>query len=132
MNSMLSGLLLRCRPWTPRRTFTTEKENEEKLEENSQIKLKPGLYVCGTPIGNLEDSSLRLLKILKHVDLICCEDTRQSKRLLERFNLGRRNLISFHDFSSPTKAQQIIENIEIHSQSVALLTDAGLHSRYCT
>ena len=78
-----------------------------KFEVND--KLKPGLYCVSTPIGNLGDITLRALYVLKKSDIILCEDTRVSKKLLNHFNI-KKLLISYHKFNEREKIKEIIEN----------------------
>ena len=73
--------------------------------------LKPGLYCVSTPIGNLGDITLRALEILKNSDLILCEDTRVSKKLLNKFKISKK-LISNHKFNENKNLNFIIENLE--------------------
>lgn len=80
-------------------------------------------YVVATPIGNLEDVSLRALSVLANVDLILAEDTRITKRLLERYNIRGAKLISYHQHSSVKKMEQI-EKL-VRNRDTALVTDAG-------
>jgi 16S rRNA (cytidine1402-2'-O)-methyltransferase len=82
------------------------------------------LYVCGTPIGNLEDASIRLLKTLRMVDMIACEDTRHSIKLLNHFKI-KNKLISYHEYSNPERENYIIEKLKMGS-NVALISDAGM------
>jgi len=82
------------------------------------------LYVCGTPIGNLEDASIRLLKTLRLVDMIACEDTRHTIKLLNRYKIKKR-LLSYHEHSSPQKEQYILEEL-VRGSSIALVSDAGM------
>jgi 16S rRNA (cytidine1402-2'-O)-methyltransferase len=81
------------------------------------------LYVVSTPIGNLEDLSLRALRILKQVDLIACEDTRQTLKLLSHFDIQKR-LISYHGHNEITRAAEIVIELE-QGAKVALVSDAG-------
>ena len=82
-----------------------------------------GLYLVGTPIGNLEDISLRSLRILKEVDLIACEDTRQTQKLLNHYGIEKRTT-SYHEHNELTRAAELIMQLE-QGQSIALVTDAG-------
>ena len=81
------------------------------------------LYVVGTPIGNLEDITLRAVRVLREVDLIAAEDTRTSRRLLSAHDI-RTPLTSFHEFSGPGKLRRLAERLE--DQDVALISDAGM------
>ena len=82
------------------------------------------LYIVGTPIGNLNDISPRALNILKNVFIIACEDTRQTKKIMTKFNISN-NLISFNKHNSLSKTSQIIENLT-NGKSIALVSDAGM------
>ena len=82
------------------------------------------LYLCGTPIGNLEDITLRVLRILKEVDLIAAEDTRNSIRLLNHFEI-KTPLTSYHEYNKIEKAYQLVEKMR-KGRDVALITDAGM------
>jgi 16S rRNA (cytidine1402-2'-O)-methyltransferase len=82
------------------------------------------LYLVGTPIGNLEDISLRALRVLKEVDLIACEDTRQTQKLLNHYEIEKRTT-SYHEHNELTKAAELIMHLE-QGQSIALVTDAGM------
>ncbi len=81
------------------------------------------LYVVATPIGNLEDISLRALRILKEVDLIACEDTRETSKLLSHYDISKR-LVSYHEHNEMTRAPEIMIELEQGAQ-VALVSDAG-------
>ena len=81
------------------------------------------LYIVGTPIGNLEDITFRALETLEKVDLILCEDTRVTKKLLSRFEISRPTL-SFHEHSDNRKLALILEKLE-NGEQIALVTDAG-------
>ncbi|HWW50828.1 MAG TPA: 16S rRNA (cytidine(1402)-2'-O)-methyltransferase [Verrucomicrobiae bacterium] len=81
------------------------------------------LYVVATPIGNLEDISLRALRILKEVDVIACEDTRQTIKLLAHYGI-RKRLISYHEHNEITRAAEIVIELE-QGAKVALVADAG-------
>lgn len=80
-------------------------------------------YVVGTPIGNMEDITLRAVRILSEVDLILCEDTRVTKNLLDRYKIKKPTL-SFHSQSKLSKTDQILKLIE-EGQTLALVSDAG-------
>ena len=82
------------------------------------------LYLVGTPIGNLNDISQRALNILKNVSLVACEDTRQTKKIMNKFKISN-NLISFNKNNSYTKISKIIEDLKA-DKSVALVSDAGI------
>src|SRR6202522_4017828 len=81
------------------------------------------LYVVATPIGNLEDISLRALRVLKESDAIACEDTRQTLKLLSHFDIQKR-LVSYHEHNEITRAAEIVIELEQGAQ-IALVTDAG-------
>ena len=81
------------------------------------------LFVIATPIGNLNDISPRALEALRSVDLIACEDTRHSSKLLNHFGI-RKPLESYHDFNEEKKAQQLLSRIR-EGLNVALVSDAG-------
>ena len=81
------------------------------------------LYVVATPIGNLSDISKRALDILKDVDLIACEDTRQTIKLLNHYEI-KNKLISYHKFNEKTKSLSIVDDL-INGKDVALVSDAG-------
>lgn len=81
------------------------------------------LYVVGLPIGNLEDITLRALKILKEVDLILAEDTRVISKLLKHYDI-ENNILSYHQHSSDEKKMQILNYLQ-EGKKVALVTDAG-------
>ncbi|MEW5908072.1 MAG: 16S rRNA (cytidine(1402)-2'-O)-methyltransferase [Patescibacteria group bacterium] len=81
------------------------------------------LYVVATPIGNLEDISLRALRILKEVDMIACEDTRVTKKLLHHFKISTPT-ISYFQHSSQAKIQLIINRLNL-GKNIALVTDSG-------
>jgi 16S rRNA (cytidine1402-2'-O)-methyltransferase len=81
------------------------------------------LYVVATPIGNLEDITLRAINVLSNVDVILAEDTRVTKTLLDRYNI-KKSVISYHQHSGFQKIEQIIELLK-EGKKLALVTDAG-------
>ncbi|HLD28452.1 MAG TPA: 16S rRNA (cytidine(1402)-2'-O)-methyltransferase [Patescibacteria group bacterium] len=81
------------------------------------------LYIIATPIGNLADITLRAIETLKSVDLIACEDTRVSKKLLDHYEITTK-LISYHQHSGQTKVVQIIDELKA-GKDLAVITDAG-------
>ena len=86
--------------------------------------MSPGiLYVIATPIGNLDDFSKRAADLLKNADVIVCEDTRHTSKLLQRYNI-RRPLEAYHDFNETAKAEALIERLRT-GQNLALVSDAG-------
>jgi len=86
-------------------------------------KLKHGLYVVSTPIGNLSDITFRAIHVLNNSDYILCEDTRVSKKLLERYKI-RSKLISYHKFNETKNLKKIIEILK-SNKNVSLISDAG-------
>lgn len=85
--------------------------------------LAPGLYLVATPIGNLEDITLRALRVLKSVDRIACEDTRQTQKLLNHFDISTPT-ISYHEHNERARAVELIALLQ-HGGSVAVVSDAG-------
>lgn len=81
------------------------------------------LYICATPIGNLEDITLRVIRTLKEVDLIACEDTRNSIKLCRHFEI-KTPLTSYHEYNKYEKADFLVEKM-LAGENVALITDAG-------
>ena len=81
------------------------------------------LYLCATPIGNLEDITLRVLRTLKEVDLIAAEDTRNSIKLLNHFHI-KTSMTSYHEYNKVEKAQVLVQKMK-EGLDVALITDAG-------
>jgi 16S rRNA (cytidine1402-2'-O)-methyltransferase len=84
----------------------------------------PALYLVATPIGNLEDITLRALRVLKEVDVIACEDTRQTQKLLNHYGITTRT-VSYHEHNEMTRAAELVKDLQ-EGTSVALVTDAGM------
>ena len=82
------------------------------------------LYLCATPIGNLEDITYRVLRTLKEVDLIAAEDTRNSIRLLNHFEI-RNTLISYHEHNAAARGPELLERL-LNGENGAIVTDAGM------
>ena len=85
--------------------------------------LKPGLYCVATPIGNLGDITIRALETLKNSDLILCEDTRVSKKLLNKFKINKK-LISNHKFNESKNLNYILDLLE-NNKIISIISDAG-------
>lgn len=81
------------------------------------------LYLCATPIGNLEDMTFRVIRTLKEVDLIAAEDTRNSIKLLNHFEISTP-MTSYHEYNKFDKGQKLVEKL-LEGQNIALITDAG-------
>ena len=86
--------------------------------------LAPGLYLVATPIGNLEDITLRAVRVLKEADLIACEDTRQTQKLLNHYAISTRTT-SYHEHNEMTRAAELVLDLEGGAR-IALVTDAGM------
>ena len=84
------------------------------------------LYIVGTPIGNLNDLSVRAINILKNVSIVACEDTRQTKKIMNKFEFSN-NLISFNKHNSHNKTSKLIDDLKV-GKSIALVSDAGMPS----
>ncbi|KAL3340895.1 hypothetical protein AABB24_029179 [Solanum stoloniferum] len=104
-------------------TADTPDELHHQLSNSKQSPLKPGLYLVGTPIGNLEDITLRALRVLKSADVILSEDTRHSGKLLHYYNI-KTPLLSYHKFNESQRAQVVLRKLQ-DGEIVALISDAG-------
>ena len=91
---------------------------DEKLNN-----IKPGLYCVATPIGNMGDITLRALEVLKKSDLILCEDTRVSKKLLNKFEITKK-LLSHHKFNENKNLDFILDLLE-KNKIISIISDAG-------
>jgi len=99
-------------------------ETHTELEPNLERELAPGLYLVGTPIGNLEDITLRALRVLRQADRIACEDTRQTQKLLNHFQI-QTPTISLHQHNERDRAVELIESLKA-GQRIAIVSDAGM------
>jgi len=86
--------------------------------------IKGTLFICSTPIGNLEDASFRLIRTLGEVDLIAAEDTRTAKKLLQKYNISNKNIVSYHDFSKESRIDYLIDRLKA-GRSIALVSESG-------
>lgn len=94
------------------------------MQDLSQNRIKKGtLYLVSTPIGNLEDITLRAIRMLKEADFIAAEDTRHTLKLLNHFGI-KNQIVSFHEHSSAEKCQKLFSALE-EGKSIALVSDAG-------
>jgi 16S rRNA (cytidine1402-2'-O)-methyltransferase len=96
----------------------------EDANNGSRGTLAPGLYLVATPIGNLEDITLRAVRVLKEADLIACEDTRQTQKLLNHYGITTRTS-SYHEHNEMTRSAELVLELEGGAR-VALVTDAGM------
>jgi 16S rRNA (cytidine1402-2'-O)-methyltransferase len=97
--------------------------NDVDPYQEKEEKMSGTLYLCATPIGNLEDITLRVLRVLKEVDIIAAEDTRNSIKLLNHFNI-HTPMTSYHEFNKIEKAHQLVHQL-LEGKNIALITDAG-------
>jgi len=101
------------------------KRIERPHDESDGEQAAPGtLYLVGTPIGNLEDITLRALRILKEVDLIACEDTRHTATLLNHYGIDKPT-ISYHEHNELTRAAELVVHLE-RGDNLAVVSDAGM------
>ena len=100
---------------------TNSLSSHKRKEPESSV-----LYIVGTPIGNLNDISYRALNIFKNVSLIACEDTRQTKKIMSKFQFSN-NLICFNKYNSKKRIPKIIDDLN-SGKSIALVSDAGMPS----
>ncbi|HUO27292.1 MAG TPA: 16S rRNA (cytidine(1402)-2'-O)-methyltransferase [Candidatus Aquilonibacter sp.] len=98
-----------------------QKGEEFHLESG---RVAPALYLVATPIGNLEDITLRALRVLKEADVIACEDTRQTQKLLNHYSIATRT-VSYHEHNEITRATELVKELQ-EGASIALVTDAGM------
>ena len=93
------------------------------MDKNKQQTFNSGLYIVSTPIGNMDDITLRALNVLKKSDIILCEDTRRSGKLLSNFKISKK-LISYHKFNEKKILNKIFEYLN-NNKIVSLISDAG-------
>ena len=98
--------------------------SEPAAAVDASCTLAPGLYLVATPIGNLEDITLRALRVLKEADLIACEDTRQTQKLLNHYGITTRTT-SYHEHNEMTRSAELVLELE-QGARIALVTDAGM------
>src|SRR5437588_7976023 len=91
---------------------------------NSKDNLTPALYLVATPIGNLEDITLRALRILKEADLVACEDTRQTRKLLDHYGI-EKPAVSYHEHNEMDRARELAGRLAAGAR-IALVSDAGM------
>ncbi|HEY1660410.1 MAG TPA: 16S rRNA (cytidine(1402)-2'-O)-methyltransferase [Candidatus Sulfotelmatobacter sp.] len=97
---------------------------DQPVSKGNAIVKSGTLYLVATPIGNLEDITLRALRVLKEVDLVACEDTRQTQKLLNHYNLATRT-VSYHEHNEVTRGVELVKDL-CEGMNVALVTDAGM------
>ena len=98
--------------------------NNSFLPHRKKEPEKSTLYIVGTPIGNLNDISQRALNIIENVSLVACEDTRQTRKIMSKFNISNK-LISFNKHNSSVKIPKIINDLK-EGKSIAIISDAGM------
>ena len=98
--------------------------NNSFLPQRKKEPEKSTLYIVGTPIGNLNDISQRALNILENVSLVACEDTRQTRKIMSKFNISNK-LISFNKHNSSIKIPKILKDLK-EGKSIAIVSDAGI------
>ncbi|MGI4758043.1 MAG: 16S rRNA (cytidine(1402)-2'-O)-methyltransferase, partial [Janthinobacterium lividum] len=97
---------------------------EINTEAPPDPKLAPGLYLVATPIGNLEDITLRALRVLRTVDRIACEDTRQTGKLLHHFGISTPT-VSYHLHNERSRAEELVAQLQAGAR-IAVVSDAGM------
>ena len=96
------------------------KEDQTQSDED----INGCLYIISTPIGNFDDITLRAIKLLETVEILLCEDTRKTKKLLSHLNIKRKNLISYNDNNASNKRPQIISKL-LSNKRIGIVSDAG-------
>ena len=93
------------------------------MDKNKEQIIRPGLYLVSTPIGNMQDITLRALNVLKKSDIVLCEDTRRSGKLLSYFQI-KKKLFSYHKFNEKKVMEEVIESLK-EEKIISLISDAG-------
>ena len=106
------------------RLFDMSGKNASANPANDAAQARGCLYLVGTPIGNLEDITLRALRVLKEADQIACEDTRHTQQLLTHYDI-RKPLVSYHEHNELTRAPELVLALE-QGAKIALVSDAGM------
>lgn len=101
-----------------------ETEAPHTIRASLKKPLEPGLYLVGTPIGNLEDITLRALHVLELADSIACEDTRETRKLLQHFGI-RTPMVSYHAHNELERSASLLEELR-QGKRIAIVTDAGM------
>jgi 16S rRNA (cytidine1402-2'-O)-methyltransferase len=102
----------------------SEEAKQINAHKRQAVSPGPALYLVATPIGNLEDITLRAIRLLKEVDVIACEDTRQTRKLLNHYGIATRTT-SYHEHNEMTRSAELVKEME-EGASIALVTDAGM------
>ncbi len=98
--------------------------NRNKQNKQEQKQINSGLFIIATPIGNLEDISIRALNTLEQCDILLCEDTRVSKKLLSAYGINSNKMVAFHEHNGEVMAPKIFEWLK-DKKKIALISDAG-------
>ena len=96
----------------------------QQIDKNKKQTINSGLYLVSTPIGNMEDITFRALNVLKNSDIILCEDTRRSGKLLSHYQI-KSKLLSYHKFNERKVSYKIIDSLK-KNKVISLITDAGI------
>src|SRR5690242_4856290 len=106
-------------------TFEYSGSPQVRTRRQHYTQYMPGLlYVVATPIGNLEDITYRAVRVLREVDLIACEDTRQTRKLLDHYDI-RKPTISYHEHNEAERSEELASRL-LAGASIALVSDAGM------
>jgi 16S rRNA (cytidine1402-2'-O)-methyltransferase len=106
------------------RPHTSDEPDDTNSHGRQTLSRVPALYLVATPIGNLEDITLRAVRVLKEVDVIACEDTRQTQKLLNHYGITTRTT-SYHEHNEMTRSAELVKEMQ-EGATVALVTDAGM------